>query len=166
MELGPVAAAPSDAPLVHVEYDGPSGYSRYYVTTHRGAYAGWVSKPQLTFFALTAGEAPPVRPPEQIALVFRTMEPEAVTGTVLILSCPDRVDTVGVAAASHVAPTGNTQSPFLTYTIPTARVAAFAACTEGSLQVGQMRAPFSPAQLGGIRSLLLHLGAAARSAGT
>ncbi len=159
MGLDPVSSPPNGAPGVHVEYDPPSGYSRHYVTTHPGAYAGWVSRPQLTFFALTSGKAPPTRPPEQIGLVFRTLEPEAVTGTTLVLSCPQRVDTVGVAAASHIAPTGNTQSHFLTYIIPTPRLAAFAACAEGILQVGQLRTSFSAAQLGGIRGLLLHLGA-------
>jgi hypothetical protein len=63
-----------------------------------------------------------------------------------------------------VVPTGNTHSHFLTYLVPTGRLAAFAACTEGTLEIGQLRIRFATAQLGGLRALLLHLGATPETA--
>ena len=157
--LASLPATPPDAPPVHHDYDEVSGYTRYSVTTHRGIYTGWVEKPQITFFALASGRTPPSSPPDRIGLVFRTLEPEAVTGTQLLLGCGDRTDSVGLAVASFVTPTGNTHSHFLTYFVPTPQVAAFAACSEGWMEIGRVHAPFSTTHLGGLRALLRELGA-------
>lgn len=150
----------AEAPAVRRAFDAAAGWSRTFVTTHAGVYTGWVQKPQLTFFALTRGPEPPTRPPTVLGLVFRTYEPAAVTGPRLTLTCPGQADTIPVAVDSRVAPTGNTQSHFLSYLLPAARVANFARCPEGELMVGKTTVRFSPAQLGGIRALLLAVGAA------
>lgn len=150
---------PTGAAPVHHDFDSLSGYTRRLVTTHKGIYTGWVQKPQLSFFALTEGTARPDGMPAVIALVFRTLEPEAVTGPQLVLGCGATADTVPLATASHLAPTGNTHSHFLTYLLPTGRLAGFANCDAGDLQVGQTRVHFGGLELGGIRALLFDLGA-------
>lgn len=155
-----VPNATPGSPVVRTDYDTASGYTRRLVTTHPGTYTGWVQKPQISFFAMTRGADRPHKMPASIGLIFRTLEPDAVTGPRLILGCPSLTDTVNLANASHVAPTGNTHSHFLTYLLPTERVAAFAGCSEGTLQVGQTAARFERDQLGGLRALLLELGAA------
>lgn len=161
-----IRPAPGNAPEIQIEFDSASGFTRRAVTTHRGVYTGWVSKPQVTFFALTPGQAPPSHLPATIGLVFRALEPQAVTGTRLILACPQHADSLGVAAVSRVVPTGNTQSHFLTYLLPLTRVATFANCDTGTLEIAQVRVQFSTAQLGGLRALLLRLGAAPRQEAT
>jgi len=147
------------APPIRVDYDARSSLTRYAVTTHAGAYTGWRARPQLTFFAVTPGSAPPTQPPAHIGLVFRTLEPEAVLGSRLVLSCPDAMDSIGLPIASTVTSTGNTRSHFLTYQISSAHVAAFAACSEGTLAIAQIRVTFTVTQLSGLRALLLRLGA-------
>jgi hypothetical protein len=164
--LEPTALVPApaaDAPVVRLDFDTASGYSRRLVTTHAGIYTGWVQKPQISFFALSRGTEAPAHVPAIIGLVFRTLEPDAVTGPQLVLSCAALADTIPLATASRVAATGNTHSHFLTYLLPTARVVAFASCAQGSMQVGQTAATFSPSQLGGLRALLRALGAGAAS---
>jgi len=153
-------AAPPGAPRVRTDYDPAADRTRRSVTTHRGVYTAWVSRPQITFFAMTAGRSLPEHVPASIGLVFRTLDPQTVRGTQLILACPGRADSIGVVVASYVAPTGSTESHFMTYRLPVADVAAFAACTEGSLTIAQIRVPFSASQLGGLRALLHALGAA------
>lgn len=151
------------APAVRHDYDSTAGYTRRLVTTHSGAYTGWVQKPQVSFFALTRGTEAPRHMPASIGLVVRTLEPTALTGPQLILRCATVADTVPVAVHSHVAPTGNTHSHFLTYLLPTERVAAFAGCPEGTLHLGQTSTHFTAALLSGIRALLLELGATRRA---
>lgn len=154
-----VQEIPTGAAPVHQDFDTATGYTRRLVTTHKGIYTGWVQKPQLSFFALTRGAARPAAMPAVIALVFRTLEPDAVTGPQLVLGCGTTGDTVPLANASHVAPTGNTHSHFLTYLLPTGRLARFANCDTGDLQVGQTRVHFGGMELGGLRALLFDLGA-------
>jgi hypothetical protein len=154
-----VPASTGAAPAVKTEYDAATGFTRRSVTTHRGVYTGWVSKPQLTFFALGPGKTAPTRVPASIGLVFRTLEPQAVRGTSLILSCAGRADSIGLASASYISPTGNTHSHFLTYMIPAASVARFASCEAGVLDIAQLHIPFDARQLSGLRALLLALGA-------
>ena len=161
-----VAEIPTGAALVRHDFDTLTGYTRRLVTTHKGVYTGWVQKPQLSFFALTRGTARPAAMPSVVALVFRTLEPDAVTGPRLVLWCGATVDTVPLATASHVAPTGNTHSHFLTYLLPTDRIASFANCNAGDLQVGQTRVHFDGLELGGLRALLFVLGATRLAAGT
>jgi hypothetical protein len=159
-DLAAVAPAGPGAPEVRQDYDKATGFTRYFVNTHPGAHAAWVEKPQITFFALVRGQQAPLHPPQWIGLVFRTFEPEAVTGVRLFLRCGALTDSIGVSAGSYVAQTSSTHSHFLTYMIPVASVARFAACGEGEMEIGQVRAPFIQPQLGGIRALLLRLGAA------
>lgn len=157
-----VPPAPAGAPALRRDYDSVTQYTRYSVTTHPGVYTGWVTKPQITFFALTPGAGRPAAMPANIGLIFRALEPQAVLGTTLVLACPTHADSITVATASHVVPTGNTHSHFLTYMLPTDRVAAFSACTEGTLSIAQLTVKFTEAQLGGVRGLLLGLGAGLR----
>lgn len=157
-----VSPVPAGASEVRTDYDLASDFTRRAVTTHAGIYSGWVSKPQITFFALSPGHAPPGHLPARIGLVFRTFEPQAVMGNQLLLTCPGRADSIGVPAASHVVPTGNTHSHFLTYLIPVANIAAFGECPEGTLAIAQIRVSFTGAQLGGIRALLMALGGHSR----
>ncbi len=154
-----VPKAAAGAPLVRHDFDTLTGYTRRLVTTHPGTYSGWMQKPQISFFALTRGTAAPEFVPASIGLIVRTLEPEALSGPRLVLQCDALADTIPVAVQSHVAPTGNTRSHFLTYLLPTAHVSAFASCSNGKLLVGQTATSFSAIQLGGIRALLLELGA-------
>jgi hypothetical protein len=154
-----VPPVPAGAPALRREYDSVTRYTRHSVTTHPGVYTGWVAKPQITFFALTPGAGLPSAMPANIGLIFRALEPQAVLGTTLVLACPTHTDSITVATASHVVPTGNTHSHFLTYMLPTERVAAFSACSEGTLSIAQLRVPFTEVQLGGVRALLVGVGA-------
>jgi hypothetical protein len=128
---------PSEAARVSMDQDTVLGFQRLAVTTHRGAYTGWVQRPQLTFFALMPLRPSP-SPLSTIGLVLRTLEPDALLGTTLSLACPAQAATMSVAAQSKVVPTGNTQSHFLTYWLPVERVADFAKCESGVLAVGQI----------------------------
>lgn len=162
LEVPPVEVSPasSDAPNVRVETDVRTGYLRYAVTTHPGVYVAWMHKPQLTFFAVQAASGPPTRPPGQVGLVFRTLEPQAVMAPFLVLTCGALQDSIGLATASHVVPTGNTHSHFLTYRLPVPRLTTFATCAQGVLAIGDIRVPFGPPELGGLRRLLVRIGAA------
>lgn len=150
--------APGAGP-VSQDFDPATGFTRYFVTTHRGVYTAWVEKPQITFFALIRGQERPTHAPEWIGLVFRTLEPQFVTSSQLLLRCGALTDSIGLAAGSRVALTGNTHSHFLTYLIPVSNVASFAACPQGEMEIGQVRAKFRHSHLGGLRALLLRLGA-------
>lgn len=127
--------------------------TRLAVTTHRGVYTGWVQRPQITFYAQFEGSTPR-HAPATIALLFRTLEPEALSSTWLVLGCRGTADTVPVVPRSVAQRTGSTSSHFLTYHLPLAAVAHFAACTEASLAVGQLHEGFFPDQLGALQVLL------------
>lgn len=153
----PAPAPGATAPIR--EYDSTSGYTRHMVTTHAGVYTGWVQKPQISFYALTLDSSPTHQLPASVALLVRTLEPDAVTGPRLILECPERSDTLPVAVHSDVIRTGNTQSHFLTYLLPSDHLATFAGCNQGSLTVGTRVSRFDVIQLSTLRGLLLELGA-------
>ena len=61
------------APAVRHDYDSAAGYTRRLVTTHSGAYTGWVQKPQISFFALTPGTEAPRHMPASIGLPAQTL---------------------------------------------------------------------------------------------
>jgi hypothetical protein len=134
--------------------------TRLTVTTHYGVYTGWVQKPQISFYVQFGGEAPEVRP-GLVALLFRTLEPEALTSNRLELGCQGSAEELPVTPRSELERTGSVPSHFLTYLLPADAVGRFAGCEEGTLSVGQLRARFTGEQLAALQALLRAAGPAA-----
>lgn len=135
------------------DHDATGQLTRLTVTTHRGIYTGWVQKPQISFYIQFTGPQPRTTP-SVVALLFRTLEPEAVTSNRLVLDCDGTSDTVAVIPRSELEQGSTVHSHYLTYLLPIEAVGTFAACTEGTLSVGQLRSRFSTNHLAALQALL------------
>lgn len=139
----PTGASPS--PIVR-EYDAGEDVTRVSVTTHRGQYFLWAQKPRLTFFFVHAGQAPSALPPA-VYLVFRTQTPQAVLDNHLQLTCDGATRMTDGLPTSRVVPGILASSHYLTFEIPLPTYLTLCRCGTAEVQVGGVRAPFSPDQI-------------------
>ena len=141
----PRPPAPAKGSPVVREYDAAQDISRYSVTTHRGEYFLWIQKPRLTFFVVSPG--PEIDSlPAVVYLIFRTQSPQEVADSRLELDCDGATSPVGVVPSAKVEPGMLTSSLYQTFELPLLAFRHFAACGTGSVSVGGIKAPFTPAQ--------------------
>lgn len=140
-----------------VEHDTAEGLTRVSVMTHRGSYFLWVQKPQVTFFYVYAGDAPPAEPPSVVYVVFRTQSPQSIRDNRLTLVCDGVAADVPGLPTSRVEQNYQLSTHFLTFTVPRETIVEFAHCQQAEVEVGGVRAPFTAQQLLNLRGLAAKL---------
>lgn len=153
----PSTPSPGTTPSpIRIEHDSADDLTRVSLMTHRGAYFLWVQRPQVTFFYVYAGQAPAAAPPV-VYLVFRTQSPSGVLDNKLHLVCDGATATVPGLPTSRVEQTIQTSVHYLTFAVPTETVLQFSECGAAEVEVGGVRATFSPIQQSDLRAFTADL---------
>jgi hypothetical protein len=106
-----------------------------------------VQKPQITFFYVYAGSAPPAEPAAAVYLVFRTQSPQTLHDNKLTLVCNGVPAKVGGLPTSRLDYNYQLSTHFLTFSVPRETFVEFSKCREAEVEVGGVHAPFTTQQL-------------------
>jgi hypothetical protein len=134
------------------EFNSAEDLSRVSVTTHGGAYFLWVQRPRVTFFFVHTGREL-AEPPGTVYLVFRTQSPQGVANNHLELTCDGSSEFTPGLPTSRVVPGAFTSSHYLTFPLDPRVFLRFAQCGSGTVEVGGVRASFSPKHLAKLQAL-------------
>lgn len=150
--------APSTSPApLQVEHDTVDDLTRVSVMTHPGRYFLWIQKPQVTFFYVYGGSAPPAEPPAVVYLVFRTQSPQSLLSNKLTLVCDGFPARIAGLPTSRLEQNYQVSTHFLTYAVPRETFLELVKCREAEVEVGGVLAPFTAQQLADLQGLAAKL---------